>query len=193
MRLKHSFKTSPESTQTTHLKPNRERFSEAVRHTRPCVPPFAHGRAHPPILLSTATYAPTIHQSATRGSSVTTAPRSSTSRASAKRTWRRPTLNALPLTSASRSFTGYSHRASGFTTGNCLIILDSGAAVDVCCDRTYLIPGTERPCKRQILETLDSRRRASRAADWMDGLWILDGALTRSHAQARRSLYLAPI
>eukprot|EP00962_Isochrysis_galbana_P009073 scaffold2522_cov121-Isochrysis_galbana.AAC.1 len=30
MRLDHSFKTSSESTQTTHLKPNRERFSEAV-------------------------------------------------------------------------------------------------------------------------------------------------------------------
>eukprot|EP00962_Isochrysis_galbana_P021870 scaffold6460_cov130-Isochrysis_galbana.AAC.7 len=30
MRLEHSFKTSPEPTQTTHLKPNRERFSAAV-------------------------------------------------------------------------------------------------------------------------------------------------------------------
>eukprot|EP00962_Isochrysis_galbana_P056301 scaffold28221_cov135-Isochrysis_galbana.AAC.1 len=30
MRLEHNFKTSPEPTQTTHLKPNRERFSAAV-------------------------------------------------------------------------------------------------------------------------------------------------------------------
>eukprot|EP00962_Isochrysis_galbana_P050443 scaffold21815_cov119-Isochrysis_galbana.AAC.1 len=32
-----SFKTSPESTQTTHLKPNRERFSEAVPSHCPLV------------------------------------------------------------------------------------------------------------------------------------------------------------
>eukprot|EP00962_Isochrysis_galbana_P004117 scaffold1147_cov125-Isochrysis_galbana.AAC.2 len=37
MRLEHSFKTSSESTQTTHLKPNRERFSEAVPSHCPLV------------------------------------------------------------------------------------------------------------------------------------------------------------
>jgi hypothetical protein len=49
-------------------------------------------------------------------------------------------------------FMGLSYKAGGSSAskGNRLIILDSGAAVDVCCDRTYLIPGIERPCHRRI-------------------------------------------
>eukprot|EP00962_Isochrysis_galbana_P011514 scaffold3234_cov105-Isochrysis_galbana.AAC.4 len=46
MRLEHSFKTSPEPTQTTHLKPNCERFSEAVpSHCPPGYTPTSTYRA----------------------------------------------------------------------------------------------------------------------------------------------------
>src|SRR6056297_1024961 len=46
MRLEHSFKTSPEPTQTTHLKPNRERFSAAVpSHCPPGYTPTSAFRA----------------------------------------------------------------------------------------------------------------------------------------------------
>eukprot|EP00962_Isochrysis_galbana_P001935 scaffold501_cov105-Isochrysis_galbana.AAC.5 len=75
----------------------------------------------------------------------------------------------------------------GFTTGNCLIILDSGAAVDVCCDRTYLIPGTERPCKRQIAG-VGGVHTVTCEADFRFPIRTDDGGI----AQLRRSALLVP-
>jgi hypothetical protein len=34
--------------------------------------------------------------------------------------------------------------------GNRLVILDTGAGIDICCDYTYVVPGTEQPCERNV-------------------------------------------
>ena len=46
-------------------------------------------------------------------------------------------------------FVGLSDREKG-AAGNRLVILDSGASIDIACDTTYLVPGTKIPCERLI-------------------------------------------
>jgi len=46
-------------------------------------------------------------------------------------------------------FVGIADREKG-AAGNRLVILDSGASIDIACDTTYLVPGTKIPCERLI-------------------------------------------
>ena len=47
-------------------------------------------------------------------------------------------------------FAGLSERQGHRLAGTQLVILDSGAGVNICCDYSYVIHGTERVCNRTL-------------------------------------------
>eukprot|EP00962_Isochrysis_galbana_P045760 scaffold18138_cov131-Isochrysis_galbana.AAC.4 len=101
------------------------------------------------LLAVTAQHAPVLHQHAVH--SITNYCTSTLGVQGVGRSYMRPD-DAMHLAEALNiPFVGRAQALADPTgVGNRLVILDTGAGIDICCDYTYVVPGTERYCQRTV-------------------------------------------